>query len=380
MPIDIDRFIFIDNHAHSLISGHLQFDAISFRKAFSESRSLSIIQNHVASSVFYMDLLTKLGNFHDVEPAEESIFEARSAEREIDYVRDLWDDVSIAGLILDDGYRSADMLTIRQLAELCGRPVYRCVRIESVIEDSINGANNFDELKSIFELAMEGDDSAPRVVAWKSIAAYRGGLGIEHIDDNFARADLDRVKQLFDDGDTRIEAGALYHWLLMRAFEWAAQKSIPVQLHCGIGDDDADLRTANPLCLRPILRDKRFAKTTFVLLHSYPFVKEAAYLCSLYPNVYMDLSLACTLAAPFVDFSYMEALAMAPTTKILAGTDGHTVPESHWYGALSTKRSLGNALSKLIFDGSLHERNAADVAARILHENARELYALEDLL
>ena len=52
------------------------------------------------------------------------------------------------------------------------------------------------------------------------------------------------------------------------------------------GDKDLDLRKCNPLHLRGVLEDERFAKCQLVLLHaSYPFSKEASYLASVYSQV-----------------------------------------------------------------------------------------------
>ena len=52
------------------------------------------------------------------------------------------------------------------------------------------------------------------------------------------------------------------------------------------GDKDLDLRKCNPLHLRAVLEDERFAKCQLVLLHaSYPFSKEASYLASVYSQV-----------------------------------------------------------------------------------------------
>jgi len=73
------------------------------------------------------------------------------------------------------------------------------------------------------------------------------------------------------------------------------------------------------------------------------------------------------------------ALAGAPTTKLLAGSDGHGIPETHWYGALCWKRALQNVLQRLESDGFVDEIEAQDIGARVLHENARNLYALLDL-
>jgi uncharacterized protein len=74
-----------------------------------------------------------------------------------------------------------------------------------------------------------------------------------------------------------------------------------------------------------------------------------------------------------------SALAMAPATKILAGSDGHSCPEMHWYGALRWKVGLQSALNQLIMDGMISASQAGEIAGRVLHENAKTLYKLEGL-
>ena len=60
---------------------------------------------------------------------------------------------------------------------------------------------------------------------------------------------------------------------------------------------NVDLIKANPLYLRPLLQSDQFRNVPFVLLHAgYPYVRELGYLAAMYPNVFMDIS----LAIPFV--------------------------------------------------------------------------------
>jgi uncharacterized protein len=81
----------------------------------------------------------------------------------------------------------------------------------------------------------------------------------------------------------------LLEYFFCSAVDWAAQHRIPVQLHTGFGDRDIDLRLANPLRLRPLLERGTLDRSPLVLLHaSYPYVREAAYLASVYPDVYVD--------------------------------------------------------------------------------------------
>ena len=57
------------------------------------------------------------------------------------------------------------------------------------------------------------------------------------------------------------------------------------------GDKDLQLELANPLHLRAILEDPLFAESRIVLLHgSYPFMREASYLASVYAQV---ISIPC---------------------------------------------------------------------------------------
>ncbi len=74
-----------------------------------------------------------------------------------------------------------------------------------------------------------------------------------------------------------------------------------------------------------------------------------------------------------------DALSLAAPTKVLMGTDGHTAPEMHWYGALSIKKSLTNFFNQLIEDSYTTEELALQSAEKMLFRNARELYDLEGL-
>jgi len=390
VAIDLSKFIFIDNHAHSLLKDYLLLDAIAFRQCLSESRSMSQLETHLPASVFYADLLRQIGRLLPVG-CESDLLDYRSRQPAGSYINTLWDDASVGALIIDDGFKPAEMLEPERLAALCARRIYRAGRIEAVLESCIDRASSFDGLIALFREeilgpaagtahAAAGKERLIRTVCLKTIAAYRGGLELALVSPGEARHDFDRTKARFAAGSRRITRCPLYHYLLLQAFEWAAESGLPVQVHCGIGDDDADLRQSNPLCFRSVLEGGRFAGTQFVFLHCYPYVKEAAYLASLYPNVYLDLSLSVSLASPRAADMVLDALAQSPATKILAGTDGHSIPETHWYGAFAWRRALGSALANLSSSGFMDRRQAEDAAARILHENARALYRLDDLV
>jgi predicted TIM-barrel fold metal-dependent hydrolase len=378
MALNVSKQIMIDHHAHLLRADFDQVDVTGFRQVFSESRSLSIFEHHLATTVNYMDFLNKIGQFLDIR-GEEALLNMRERIGQSNYLNMLLDDASIGAFIIDDGLSTANQMSLARFSQLCERPVFRCRRIESVIENILPESNSMEELMSKFKLSLL-DSQDFQLVALKSVAAYRGGLDIELISKDRAAADFAATKEaLLKPGKPRIFRSPLYHFLLAESFAFAGEQNLPVQIHSGLGDRDQDILTANPACMRALLEQKRFARTTFVFLHCYPFVKEAAYLCSLYQNVYMDISLIGFNASPAVPSAFHDALSLSPSSKILAATDGHSLPETYWYGASSTRKGLTLALKKLIHENYLDEAEADKVAARILHANAREIYNLHGL-
>lgn len=377
MALDVSKYIFIDNHAHSLLRDHWTLDTFGLRQCFTESRSRLVISEHVQHSIHYLDMVSKLCLLLDAH-SEEEVVAKRSAKNATAYVRRLWDSVSLGGLIVDDGFNSETFVPLKEFAEICQRPVFLCRRIEPFIERAIAGSNSFAELRQK-TLDTVFDTSGGELVSLKSILAYRGGLAFEFVEEAHAESDFAAAKSDWSNGRKRIERRPLYHYLLWKIFERAGSEDIPVQLHIGLGDDDALITEANPALLQPLFKRFEMQHTKFVLLHCYPYVREAAMLASLYANVFMDLSLSVNLIASRSSDLILEALSAAPTTKLLAGTDGHSCPETHWYAALRWKIGLQSALNQLIMDGMISSAQAAEIAGRLLHDNARALYKLEGL-
>lgn len=377
MAFDISKAVIIDNHAHSLFRNFCKMDEIAFRQCFTESRSVSILQEHMRHSIHYTDLLDHLERIFNTRD-EAAFLEFRAQQKESQFAQMLWDDVSIGALIIDDGFQNDKAYNLDELASVSGRTIYHCKRMEGLIEESLIAASSLSEAETLFQNKLK-ETRGQKLVSLKSICGYRGGLQILRPSKDEAHRDFLRLKEEFEETYLRIEKRPVYHYLLLQAFELAAELNVPVQIHCGIGDDDADLIECNPALMQPLFRSQRFAKTQFVLLHCFPYVREAGFLCSLYSNVYMDLSLSISLSSARGTNMISDALAIAPSSKILAGTDGHSCPESHWYGALCWKRGLTGSLFNMINAGLLTQREAEETGELVLHGNAIRLYRLEGL-
>jgi predicted TIM-barrel fold metal-dependent hydrolase len=213
-------------------------------------------------------------------------------------------------------------------------------------------------------------------VAFKSIAAYRTGLGITNPSHRKAKAAFGPWKQMAErDGRIRLVSQPLMDYLLGIALEAAAEHSLPVQFHTGFGDSDADLRGANPLLLRPLIEQ---TEAKIVLLHGgWPYYREAAHLGSLYPNVWVDLSLAIPFATTGIPVLLRDVLGMAPLSKVLFATDAFTMPEIYWLAAKWGRWGLAEVLKEFVANGYFDEAGAYEVGEMILNGNARKLYPLE---
>src|SRR3954469_2600272 len=176
-------------------------------------------------------------------------------------------------------------------------------------------------------------------VALKTIAAYRGGL--------------DRVSE---------------HVVAALEANEATGDPLPVQVHCGFGDSDLHLWRADPGYLKPLV--ERFRETPFVLLHCYPFVREAGWLAHVYGNVWFDLSLTIPHVARPAE-ALREALELAPFSKLMYASDAARTPELYYLGARWWREALAEVLSE-----ALPPDEAEEAGRVILRENALALYRL----
>jgi predicted TIM-barrel fold metal-dependent hydrolase len=213
-------------------------------------------------------------------------------------------------------------------------------------------------------------------VALKSIAAYRSGLEISSASYEQARCCFYELRANQAGESLRLSAKLLIDFLLAEALRIAVRHHLPLQLHCGFGDADLDLRRANPLHLKALLDEPAFRQVPVVLLHAgYPFVREAGYLAAIYSRVYVDFG----LALPFLSVAGMKSvlqqlLELTPITKLLYSSDAHMIPEHFYLGAKWGREALAEVLEGAVRDGDLTVAEAESAAERILLENALELY------
>jgi uncharacterized protein len=97
-------------------------------------------------------------------------------------------------------------------------------------------------------------------------------------------------------------------------------------------------------------------------------------MASVLPNVFLDFSLTIPFLNPVSHQRLMEILEIAPSSKVMYGSDGFGVPEIFWLSAKLGKRVLEKCFTEFLEGNVFDEDEANEKAARILSENAMELY------
>jgi uncharacterized protein len=312
----------VDQHAHGVLRAP-PASLDEFRGLFSESPDPRQWP-HIATGVTYRRAMRVLSEQLGCAPDEHAVYAHRLAADGSEYASGLLRATNTELLLVDDGYPPAELgVSAAELGELAGCRALPVLRLET------RGSR----------AAAETADARERgYAALKTIAAYRGGL--------------DRVSE---------------DVLAALAANDASQDPLPLQVHCGFGDSDLHLWRADPSYLKPLV--EHFRRTSFVLLHCYPFVREAGWLAHVYGNVWLDLSLTIPhVAQP--RRALEEALELAPVSKLLYASDAARTPELYYLAATWWRDALADVLPGLVGD------DAEQAARMILRENALALYGL----
>jgi predicted TIM-barrel fold metal-dependent hydrolase len=363
----------LDHHCHTIRRPGQPLEGDGFRRFFAETTDPAMAP-HIRHTVFYMRMLRDVADLLGCEPTETAVWAARAAADPEAYIRQLFEAGNFRALQIDTGYASPTSYDTGELSALIGRPIATILRLEALMEDLIAASATFQQVEAGIRDAVRTARERG-TIGLKSIAAYRGGLHVAPRTFEEASAVFPALKEAARrDGRIRLTNRVILDYLLRAALEEAAAAELPVQFHVAFGDDDADLRTANPLQLRALLTDPAFRRVPFVLLHCYPYVREAGYLAALYAHVFIDVSLTIPLTAHGSVAAFLEALELAPISKLLFATDAHSVPELFFAGALHGRRALARALEQLIGHDYLTAAQAEDAAEAILWRNAVGLY------
>ncbi|MGH3203039.1 MAG: amidohydrolase family protein [Streptosporangiaceae bacterium] len=286
----------------------------------------------------------------------------------------------LAALCVDTGYTPEPITSPAELGGLAGATAHEIVRLERVAEDvaasGVGAAGFADAVRSALATRTA---QAVGVVGFKSIAAYRTGLDLnpERPSDAEVTAAAGRwlAAQLSKGaGLPRIADQTLQRFLI-----WCGvDLGLPVQFHVGYGDSDVDLDRCNPLLLTPLLRAIQPTGTPVMLLHNYPYHREAGYLAQVFPHVYVDAGLATHNLGRRAPALLAEALELAPFGKFLYSSDAFGLPELYYLGAALFRTALSGFLTAGLAEDHFSERTVVRLTRMLCADNAKRAYQLAD--
>jgi len=385
--VDLSEVPVVDAHCHgfeakALLSrepdgwqDRITVMGMCFESSLTIDRSLAgLVSKMTEGTVFALLGRRWLGEFLGCTP--EDVPRVRHAALEADpkgYISRLLADEHLVGLFVDDGYPQPQV-NLDELEALVSTSVYRVARIEPLINEARSATNTMDDLEAAFRALLEETAEDPRCVAYKTVIAYRTGLDVG---DPTKEEIAESYRRWRDAGwkDGRDTSKAVRDHLLNVTLEVASRQDRPVHIHSGAGDPDVVLSHARPANLGPLL--KRFSAQPVVLIHSgYPWLEEATYLASIYPMVYLDLSLLVPWATLDVDRGLGLVLGSVPTNKVLHGSDEASEPEVAWISARLARAALERVLGGAVERDYLTLGEAERIGQAVLADNALRLHGL----
>ena len=303
-------------------------------------------------------------------PADE-YWAARSAIAPAELNRRLLRAAGVEHWVMDTGYSSRPITTPAQLAEEAGCATSAIVRLEAVAEALVRDGVTPNEFPEAFRAALR--EAAASAAGFKTVLAYRTGFDIDWsapADDAVVVA----AKRWTAAGSTspRLVDPVLEAFVIHAAIALGR----PLQIHVGFGDRDLDLHRANPMLLLGLLRQQHVMSTPIMLLHCYPYHREAGYLAQAFNNVYFDVGLGVNYVGTQSKQLIAESLELAPFAKQLYSSDAFGLPEFHLVGSILWRRAMAQVIGRWVTESAWSQADGIRVLRMIGSDNAKRVYGI----
>lgn len=360
--LDLQHLPIIDTHTHLFNVDYQEHDLSSILSLSLENPPAEQRRH----TLLYRWFLQELALFLNCSPEEKQVLACRKQRMEEDYpgyVQELFSKANICGMVIDVGYKPASV-NLEAFQEIVPVQVKYLYRIEAILDQLWDERPPFSQAMEIFEKTLAEETSKPRFIGVKSIIGYRTGLAINLVTEGQAR--------------TAYQAGqekGVRDFFFQQTLRFCKKHQLCFQMHAAFGESNCDLLLNNPCLLKSLLEADEFKDQKIVLCHAgYPRTFETGYLCSVYPNLYCDVSEFVPMVPLGMSKGLADLMDMCPTNKILYGSDGFIIPEFYWFAAVVFRRKLAALLQEIVAQGMYTQEYALEVAKMILYENATSFY------
>jgi predicted TIM-barrel fold metal-dependent hydrolase len=362
----------IDHHSHGVVDAELNDDG--FRSLATESDWPAPKGTDSLESPFGLAVRRFCAPVLGLEPLA-PMDEYLAQRRDIGAAqanRLLLGSTATSDYLLDTGIPDGRLLVPAAMAARAGARVREIVRIERVAE-LLAAESTAAGFVAKFPEALAA--RAKEAAGLKSILAYRHGFDIpaeppsgrevlKAADDWFRRAEKTRTFRITDP-------------VLLRFGLWAGiGTGLPIQLHTGYGDGDIELFRADPSRLTRFFHATRTLGVDFMLLHCYPFIREAGILAQVFPHVYLDVGLVSHYLGPSAGTAIRQAMEIAPFSKILYSSDAYGLGEHYAVSAANWRTALSSLMDEWVASGWATANDADSIASMVASENAKRVYNL----
>lgn len=364
----------IDHHCHGVVEHALERP--EFESMITESNWAAPAGTTVFDSQLGTAITRWCAPLLDLEPhvSPERYLERRAELGPVEVNERLLRAAGIDRYLIETGYRGDDILSPAGMAERALATADQVVRLERLAEqlmESLSDPSQYaDQFRALLSKELE------TAVGVKTIAAYR--IGLDFDPDRPSDADVARAAAAWRQ---QIEAGAeprIDDPVLIRFGIWCAvDERKAIQFHIGFGDPDVDLHRCDPLLLTEWLRRTRTSGARVLLLHCYPFHRNAGYLAHAFGHVYCDVGLSINYVGARAPQVIAESLELTPFDKALFSSDAFGLSELYLLGAKLFRKGLLDVVNGWIDADEWSVATGEKLVRKICQDNSIRAYELD---
>ena len=362
----------VDHHCHGVVEAELSDDG--FRSLATESDWPAPTGTDSLDSPFGLAVrrvCAPILGLEPLAPLDEYLARRRSIGA-AEANRLLLRSTGTSDYLLDTGIPDTRLLGPTAMAARADARTREIVRIERVAEEFAAESTAAGFVANLpATLAVRSREA----VGLKSIIAYRHGFDIPA-----ERASGREVLKAADEWFRTAERTGTFRVtdpVLLTFGLWSGiDTGLPLQLHTGYGDGDIELFRADPSRLTQLFHATRTLGVDFMLLHCYPFIREAGILAQVFPHVYLDVGLVSHYLGPSAGTGIRQAMEIAPFSKVLYSSDSYGLAEHYAVSAASWRREFAALMDDWVASGWATLKDADRIATMVASRNAKRVYKL----